>query len=579
MLQAKSIHYKLSMPEPHTHLLKVKMTLEGTRGKEMIGMPVWTPGSYLVREFARNIQDLSVVDALGNPVKVQKIDKNHWQLDTGKQRKVVVTYLVYAFEHSVRTSFLDADHALVNGASVFMYWQRNLGLQHRLHVELPAGWSTISTSLEPFNVPGNREFTARDYDELVDSPLELGNQQVLDFQVLGKPHQIAIAGIGNWDDSTLVADFTRIIESEAAIFQGLPYDHYLFILHAGGSRGGLEHKNSSVNFVGRWAFEDSSRYHSVLSLISHEFFHTWNIKRLFPKGVESFDYDGENYTSELWIAEGITSYYDELILYRNGITGRDDYFEVLTREISGLQWKPGRLHQPVADASFDAWIKYYRRNEHSDNVSISYYDKGHLLGLLLDILILEATAGERGLDAVMLKMYEDFGLSGEGYRNIDFQHACENVSGRSFSEFFNNYVHGVAELPYEQVFDKIGVMMDTSSSSESYLGARLRDHNGKITIGRIVEASPAWQAGLNVGDEIIAIDGFRVTNIAIDYYKQRKPGDIVEMTISRNGILRDLLVTVAFRPDDISGLELIENASEEQMALRDAWLRQDHPSK
>lgn len=571
-LEAKSVHYELAMPEPHTHLLEVSMTLDGTRGREIVAMPVWTPGSYLVREFARNVQDLWAESASGQKLPVEKIDKNHWRIECGPHRKVTLHYKVYAFEHSVRTSWLDADHALINGASVFMYWEKNQKLKHHLDVVMPPEWSTISTSLEPFNVPGNTSFVAADFDELVDSPLELGNQQVLNFEVLGKAHQIAIAGVGNWDDSTLIADFSSIIETETAMFDGLPYDHYLFIVHAGGSRGGLEHKNSSVNFVNRWAFEDSSRYHSFLSLISHEFYHTWNIKRLFPRGVEVFDYDNENYVPELWIAEGITSYYDELVLLRAGLTSRDDYLKIVMKEINGLQAKPGRLHHPVADAGFDAWIKYYRWNEHSDNTTISYYNKGHLLGMLLDILILDASNGERRLDDVMFNMYQEFAPRAAGYTNKDFQRACEKVAGRSFAEFFENYVHGTEELPYEEVFSKAGLVLDTTRSTDSYLGARLRNQNGRVIVSRITEDGPAWQAGLNVNDEIVAIDGFRVRDSKLSYFKMRKPGDIVEMTVSRNGVLRDLLVTVAFEPEKLSGITEPEQMSGYQQLILDRWL-------
>jgi len=351
---AKSIHYDLSMSEPHTHLFEVEMRLEGARGTEVVALPVWTPGSYLIREYARNVQDISARSADDTVLKIKKIDKNHWQVIGKGSQEIIVSYRVYAYEHSVRTSYLNADHALVVPASVLMYWQKNQQRKHHLHINMPENWSEITTALEPFNQSGNVDFIAKNYDELVDSPLELGNQHVVNFEVLGKPHVMALYGASNYDDSTLVGDFTKIIETEAAIFGGLPYDHYSFIFHVEEGRGGLEHANSSVNFIRRWSFNDEERYKSFLALVAHEFFHTWNVKRIAPEGVVSFDYDQENYLDELWMAEGFTSYYDELILQRIGHVDREDYLEVLKDEINTLEKRPGKLHQSVAEASYDA---------------------------------------------------------------------------------------------------------------------------------------------------------------------------------------------------------------------------------
>ncbi|MBT3228692.1 MAG: M61 family metallopeptidase [Candidatus Marinimicrobia bacterium] len=307
---AKSIHYDLSMSEPHTHLFEVEMRLEGSGAKEVVALPVWTPGSYLVREYAKNVQDISARSANGTQLKIKKIDKNHWEVKGKRGQDIIISYKVYSFEHSVRTSYLNSDHALVVPASVLMYWQKNQHRKHHLHINMPDNWSTVTTALEPFNQPDNVDFITKNYDELVDSPLELGNQHVVNFDVLGKPHVMALYGASNYDDSVLVSDFTKIIEAEASIFGGLPYDHYSFIFHVEEGRGGLEHANSSVNFIRRWSFNDEKRYKSFLALVSHEFFHTWNVKRIYPTGIATFDYDNENYLDELWMAEGFTSYYD-----------------------------------------------------------------------------------------------------------------------------------------------------------------------------------------------------------------------------------------------------------------------------
>ena len=571
-LWAKSIHYNLSMSEPHTHLFEVEMRLEGSRGTEVVALPVWTPGSYLVREYARNVQDISARSTDDTVLKIKKIDKNHWQIDGKGSQDIIVTYRVYAFEHSVRTSYLNADHALVVPASVLMYWEKNQQRKHHLHIDLPGNWSEITTALEPFNQPGNVDFIAKDYDELVDSPLELGNQHVVNFEVLGKPHVMALYGASNYDDSVLVSDFTKIIEAETKIFGGLPYAHYSFIFHVEEGRGGLEHANSSVNFIRRWSFNDEKRYKSFLALVAHEFFHTWNVKRLAPRGIASFDYDNENYLDELWMAEGFTSYYDELILQRIGHVDKAAYLGVLKDEINTLESRPGKLHQSVTESSFDAWIKYYRSNEHSSNSTISYYNKGHLLGLLLDIKIIAATGGKSNLDDVMFSLNRDFAEKQKGYTSDDVRRTCESVSGLKLIRFFDDFVFGVEPLPYDEVFALAGLDLDSTTEKSSYHGASLSESDGHVMITSVVENSPAWEAGLNVHDELLAIDGFRVKRAKPDYFREKVPGDRIICTVSRNGILVDIHLTVGFKPTEISELKQIEEPSETQKLVFEKWL-------
>lgn len=572
-LEAKSIHYDLSMPEPHTHLFEVEMTLEGARGSEVVALPVWTPGSYLVREYARNVQDMSARSEDKTPLEIQKIDKNHWQIKGKGRQDIIISYRVYAYEHSVRTGFLNTDHALVVPASILMYWQKNQQRKHHLHINLPDNWSEITTALEPFNQAGNVDFTAGDYDELVDSPLELGNQHVINFDVLGKPHVVALYGASNYDDSVLVSDITKIIEAEAKIFEGLPYEHYNFIFHVEEGRGGLEHANSSVNFIRRWSFNDEKRYKSFLALVSHEFFHTWNVKRLYPLGIAEFDYDNENYVDELWMAEGFTSYYDELMLQRIGYVDKDGYLDILKDEINTLESRPGRLHQSATEASYDAWIKYYRSNEHSRNSTISYYNKGHLLGLLLDIKIIAATEGKSNLDAVMLKLYNEFAEKERGYSSNDVRLACEAASGLNLKTFFQNYVFGVEPLPYADVFELAGLEMDTTTEKSAYLGANLRVREGRVMITSVVENSPAWDAGLNAHDELVAIDGFRVTSASPEYFGEKIPGDRIVCTVSRSGVLKELHLTVGFKPLSISELKQVDEPDDSQKLVFEKWLR------
>ena len=364
----------------------------------------------------------------------------------------------------------------------------------------------------------------------------------------------------------------KVHDVEAEIFGGLPYEHYNFIFHMEEGRGGLEHANSSVNFISRWSFNNEKRYKSFLALVSHEFFHTWNVKRIYPTGVATFDYDNENYLDELWMAEGFTSYYDELILQRIGISDRAAYLDVIKDEINTLESRPGKLHQSVAEASWDAWIKYYRQNEHSKNSTVSYYNKGHLVGLLLDLKIISATDSRASLDDVMLKLYRDFGLKHKGYTSQDVRLACERVGDLKLEDFFNKYVFGVEPLPYQEVFDLAGVVMDSTTEKSAYLGTTLRKRGDKVMITNVMEGSPAWEAGLNADDELIAIDGFRAESAPPTYFGEKVPGDRVVCTVSRNGILRDIHLTVGFTPTSISCLKQVEEPTEDQKLVFQKWL-------
>ena len=580
-LIAAEITYRLSIPQPQTHMIQVEMTLDGARGDEVIGMPVWTPGSYLIREFERNVQDISATGHNQRPLNLAKIDKNHWRIDASWQDKqIVIRYRVYAFEHSVRTSFVNAEHALINGASVFMYWQKHQSVKHTVQIDLPENWLTISTSLKPFGVSGNRIFHAADYDELVDSPIEMGNQHEIRFEIDGKPHIIALYGASNYNDAALVKDFTRIINAEKALWGSLPYDRYLFIFHLGNGGGGLEHKNSSVMFAHRWTFTDPDRYHGFLSLVSHEFFHTWNIKRLRPVGLGPFNYDQEAYTKNLWIVEGITSYYDELMLLRAGIYTAEDYLKAITKQINRLEDRPGRYHQTLSEASWDAWIKYYRQDEHSENSIISYYNKGALAGLLLNLKILEATDGKQSLDDVMRRLWRDHVQRKDApYTAADFQATAELVAGTDLDNFFADYISGTMQLPYTDYFNFVGLKLDTSTTdSSAYLGLVARGSGGKYIVRRVIDNAPAWLAGINVDDELIALNGFRVRQFPPAYLKECHSGDQIIITVSRDDILQDIPVVLGTAPQSIKAIKPIDQPTDKQRSYYQKWLGQAWPA-
>ena len=348
------MRYRVAIPAPHSHLLEVEAVLENPGPSPVLGLPVWTPGSYLVREFARHVEGLQADDGAGRPLVVTRLDKHRFRIEAGDVPRVRVRYRVYANDPTVRTSHVDGSHAYWNGANVFLYAEGRLGEPAEVGVEAPAGWK-VATALDG----GPTRFTARDYDELCDSPFEVGTHQLVTFEALGKRHEVAIAGRGHLDVARLAADLRRIVEHLGDLLGGLPYERYLFILHLSDRRrGGLEHARSTTLDVARTAFHPREAYEETLALAAHEFLHLWNVKRLRPAAFHPFDYAREQYTRLLWWFEGVTSYYDRLTLARTGLTSAKAYLRHLGEQWTTLVRQPGAGKVSLEEASLTAWVKY-----------------------------------------------------------------------------------------------------------------------------------------------------------------------------------------------------------------------------
>ncbi|HEY6098522.1 MAG TPA: hypothetical protein VIW03_03775, partial [Anaeromyxobacter sp.] len=366
-----------------------------------LAFPVWTPGSYLVREYARHVEGLAAADGDGAALPVERLDKHRVRIRAGAARRAVLRYRVYANELTVRTAHLDGTHGYVNGAAVFPYVPGREGEPHVLEVVPPPGWR-VSTALEG----GPTTFRARDYDELADSPLEIGEHRIVRFTVLGRPHELAIWGRGNLDEGRLAGDARAVVETFAALMGGLPYERYVFIVHLTDKRrGGLEHARSTTLNVARTSFFPREAYEETLGLLAHEFFHLWNVKRLRPAAFVPFDYAREQYTRLLWWFEGATSYYENVALARAGILEPKRWLKVLGQALTALERTPGARKMSVEEASFLAWVKHYRPDENSPNSAISYYLKGELVALALD---LELRRRGKSLDDVLRTLYARF---------------------------------------------------------------------------------------------------------------------------------------------------------------------------
>nr|MBA3246763.1 M61 family metallopeptidase [Pyrinomonadaceae bacterium] len=425
-------------------------------------------------------------------------------------------------------------------------------------------------------------FRAENFDVLYDSPVEVGTFRTLNFEVRGVPHRIVIDGEGNYDPERLRRDFQKIVEASVQMMGDVPYKDYTFILHlraTGG--GGLEHLNSTAIIVQRFNFRPETTYRSFLSLVAHEFFHVWNVKLIRPDVLGPFDYTQEIYTRLLWVAEGITDYYEYILLRRAGLITDKEYLDIMARAIQNLQNRPGRRELSLEEASFDAWIKYYRQDENSVNSQVSYYDKGGIVGMLLDLEIRKRSNGAKSLDDVMRALYNEYAKQGRNYTPEDFQRVSEQMAGASLDQFFSRYVRGTEELDYNAGLNAVGLQLVTTGTNDpskpvapkAYLGANLRQDGDRLAITNVLAGTSAYDQGLNAFDQIVALDGARVNlqtfNALLD---EKRPGDEIRLTVFRQDDLRHITIKLGARTEGDYRIVPIKNPTTEQARLYESWL-------
>lgn len=571
------IGFEVSFKEPQAHYAEVQMNISGL-AKDYIDvkMPVWTPGSYLVREFAKNVEGFTAA-AGSKSLRFEKINKNTWRVYSAKAASVKINYSVYAFEISVRTSFVDDSHAFLSSTGIFMYPDGMLKSPSTVKIIPFQGWSKVSTGLEP--VAGQQfTYAAPNFDILYDSPIEVGNQDVFEFMASGVKHEVAMYGGGNYDKERLEVDMAKIIEEGTAIYGENPNKHYTFIVHnfeRGG--GGLEHLNSTVLGASRNAYANPRGYSGFLSLVAHEYYHLWNVKRLRPIALGPFDYDNENYTTNLWVAEGFTSYYENKLMLRAGFVTSEEFAQNLATAVAGVINTPGARYQSVAESSFDAWIKGYRPNENSNNATISYYSKGEVVGILLDLAIANATKGTKSLDDVMKAMYDQYYKKlGRGYTDAEFKKMVETISGTSFTQFWSEYVNGTGPIDYGKYFAYAGIKVTNENEGKSvpYLGVASRRTEGSVFITAVSRNSAAWVSGLNVNDQLISIDGNPAEALIerMPAITEKKVGDVINVVVKRDGVVREFKVTLKANPNMKLITMMDDQASPAQLQVRKKWM-------
>ena len=572
--RAVSLSYQVAMSQPASHLFEVTLRVSNWQSATLdLKMPVWTPGSYLVREYARHLQDFVATKVDGTALLTQKLGKNYWQVATEGVSEIRVSYRVYANELTVRTNHLDSTHGYFNGAALFFSIVGREKEPIEVIIIPPYLDWQVTTTLSKTKEANT--FVAPDFDTLVDTPVEIGTQRVYDFEVLGKPHAWAIWSQGNADPEQIIADTTKIIETEAKMFGGLPYEQYLFLLHLSGSGfGGLEHKECCTLNYPRFGFRDREKYERFIQLVAHEFFHLWNVKRIRPKALETFNYEAESYTTSLWFCEGTTSYYDLIIPLRAGIYNRQTCLKNLSKDLTKYLNTSGRKVQPLGESSYDAWIKLYRRNANSDNNQISYYLKGQFVSLLLDLAIRAKHRNQRSLDDVMRLMWERFGQQEVGFTEKQLRDTIAEVAEDNLDDFFFRYIETTEELPFDDYFDPFGLYLKTVVESDApFLGIKVQSLNNREIIQFVVARSPAALGGIDADDELLAIDGIKVDAKSLnDRLKDYQPGDTVKVTVFHQDELKTLPVTLAQPQLNRYELAIKDNLSQSQQDNLAGWL-------
>ncbi|RZL17977.1 MAG: M61 family peptidase [Pedobacter sp.] len=569
------IDFEISFIEPQAHYAEVEMNISGLLKDHVdIKMPVWAPGSYLVREFAKSVEGLSAT-AGGKSLKSEKVSKNAWRIYAAKAKNIKIKYRVYGFEVSVRTPFITESHAFLSSTGIFMYPDGLLNLPSTVTIKPFKTWSKVSTGLEP--VAGKPfTYTAANFDILFDSPIEVGNQDVFEFTAAGVKHEVAMYGGGNYDKEKLKVDMAKVIEQATAIYGENPNKHYTFIVHnfsTGG--GGLEHLNSTVLGASKNGYDTEKGYKGFLELVAHEYHHLWNVKRLRPIALGPFDYDNENYTTNLWVAEGFTSYFENKFMLRAGFKTPLETAQALVTNIATVSNTPGSKIQSAAEASYDAWIKNYRPNENSGNTSISYYSKGEVIGTLMDLEIANATKGTSSLDNVMHDMYEAYYKKlGRGYTDAEFKAMVEKISGIDFSAFWKKYVNGTDAIEYAKYFAYAGINVTDENAGKNipYLGVASKKVEGNMIVSSVSRNSAAWDGGLNFNDVLVSVDGLPIDSALekMPVIATHKVGDVITVTIKRDGVTQDLKLTLKANPNLKLVATLNENATEAQLRIRKA---------
>lgn len=602
MTKPFAIHYTIKPSKPEAHLYQVSCLIDAPDPTgQLVYLPAWIPGSYMIRDFAKNIVQLRASDSQGE-VRTEKLDKQTWQC-APSSGPLQLEYEVYAWDLSVRTAHLDTRHAYYNGSSVFLAVK---GKEHQpcaIDIQPPDGkqysaWRVATTlSRRSAELYGFGHYRANDYDELIDHPVEMADFSLASFEAGGIPHDIVLSGRHRADMGRLCDDLQRICQQHIDLFDELPpMERYLFLtMVVGSGYGGLEHRSSCSLLCGRNDLplanqsDRSDEYVTFLGLCSHEYFHTWNIKRIKPAVFMPYNLQQESYTRQLWAFEGFTSYYDDLGLVRSGLISAERYLQLLSETATRVWRGTGRLKQSAADSSFDAWTKFYKQDENAPNAIVSYYTKGAMLALALDMLIRQHTGYQQSLDDLMRRLWLDYGKPQIGVPEGQIEKIASDVAGRDLSAFFSQYLYGTDDIPLADLLATMGVSFSlrpaenmedkggkpaTSRRPLANIGARFINNSIGAQISYVFDNSPAQNVGLSAGDVIIAIDHLKIDKAGIDKLIASYPvGNQITVHAFRRDELMVFTVSLQASEDNTCVIQLDDKADAEQLNRRRTWLK------
>jgi predicted metalloprotease with PDZ domain len=552
---AAPVRHELSFPQRRNQYVHLRSTWPVADAAVELAMPSWTPGSYLIRDFAANVESLQARSGEGRPLEAVKSAKNRWRILAPETDTLTVEYDVWAGELNVAGNWVEPGFALLNGAGIFLYSESSRGRPQELRVQLPDDWPQLATPLPAAGGAGS--FRAANYDELIDSPIVAGALTRRDFRVDGQAYALVLApGSHGWDVLKSVQDLAKVIEINQAFWGANPLDReYLFINVFAGPIGGLEHDHAAVMTIRPWQMQERWDYIQWLGLAAHEFFHAWNVRRMRPSALQTYDYDREVYTRELWLVEGLSSYYDNLLLFRAGLIQVAEYLDLLAEEVRNYELLPGRQVRSAEHASFDTWIKQYKPNENSLNSTVSYYRKGALIGFVTDTAIRRETRNRESLDSVLREMYVRFGPGQGAYPPGAFEDLVEEKAGPATRAFVENLLRSTADPDLDDALAWYGLILDRASGRTAEesgdqpppadFGIVWNAAGPRLLADQVIFGHAAADAGVLPGDELLAIDGLRVgPDDYLDHQRRLRPGQTVELTLTRHG----RLLTLPVRP-------------------------------
>jgi len=600
-----ALRYRIVPMHPEAHLFEVALTVERPDpAGQLFTLPAWIPGSYMIREFARHI--VRIVARSGRRVvAIEKLDKHTWRAAPCRG-PLTVTCEIYAWDLSVRGAHLDTTHGFFNGPCMFLRVEGQANDPCEVEILPPTGGAyrhwRVATAMTPVRTTrsGFGRYRADDYDELIDHPVEMGTFSLVRFTARGVPHEVAITGRHTADLDRIARDLKRIAEYQIDFFGGrAPMRRYVFLVMAvGDGYGGLEHRASTALLCSRYDLpragvdKQDDRYLTFLGLVSHEYFHTWNVKRIKPAAFTPYDLTRENYTRLLWAFEGITSYYDDLALVRCGLMSREQYLKALSRTMTAVARGSGSLKQTVAESSFDAWIKYYRQDENAPNAIVSYYAKGSLVALALDLTLRRATRGRRSLDDLMRALWQQYGRSGPGVGETEVEACAEAIAGVRLKRFFDRALRSTDDLGLAELLRTVGIKLvvgpaqssgdrggsapraDHGSPPRAVLGAKTDAVGNEVRLSQVFDGGAAQVAGLSAGDALIAIDGIRATAGNLEtLIGRRRPGDRLRILAFRRDEVIEKQVRLLAAPADTCTLALDPRATADARRRMARWLR------